>query len=480
MDNEKRQNSDWLDDFLQSPDPGAELEADEQAVSSAGLSSMADMELEKIMQEIMAQPPVEPEPEEPQPPVQDTEYRDVVPEEAEPPAQPSKPEPEPVDPNQPVRKVRPKRKSGYGLFGLPHLVSTAIWVALTIFIGVSLGRLLWLCAADVLAFGREDQVVTLTITEHDNLDSITDKLYSSGLIRYPRLFKLYAGISHAEDKISVGTFTLNTLYDYHAVVNGMSATSSYRKTVKVVIPEGYTCAQIFALLEERGVCSAKALEEYAAENDFASYDFLEGVQRGDKYMLEGFLFPDTYEFYTNDSPRHVYIKFLSGFASQFDQEMKDQIATLNETLSEKMRRNGYDEAYIAAHQMTLREVMIVASMIERETAHTGENTTIASVIYNRLTNPNYPHLDIDATLVYALGGKTDLTAEDKEIDSPYNTYKCEGLPPTPISNPGLYSIKAALAPADTAYYFYALDPEDGAHHFSRTYEEHVAFLNSLD
>lgn len=480
MDNEKQQKSDWLDDILSSPDPGAELEADEQAVSAAGLSDMADMELEKIMQEIMAQPAAEPEASSPQPPVQDTEYRDDTPAEPEPPAEVRAEEPKPANPDKPVRKVRPKRKSGYGLFGLPHFISTAIWVVLIVFIGVSLGRLLWLCAADVLAFGREDQSVTLTITEHDTLDSITQKLYSSGLIRYPRLFKLYAGISHAEEKISVGTFTLNTLYDYHAVVNGLSATSSYRETTEVLIPEGYTCAQIFALLEERGVCSAKALEDYALENDFASYDFLEDVPRGDKYMLEGFLFPDTYEFYTNDTPRHVYIKFLSGFANHFDQELKDQIAVLNETLSAKMRRNGYDEAYIADHQMTLRDVMIVASMIERETAHTGENANIASVIYNRLTNPNYPHLDIDATLVYALGGKTDLTADDKKIDSPFNTYLYEGLPPTPISNPGLFSIKAALNPADTAYYFYALDPEEGAHHFSRTYEEHVAFLNSLN
>ena len=121
----------------------------------------------------------------------------------------------------------------------------------------------------------------------------------------------------------------------------------------------------------------------------------------------------------------------------------------------------------------------MASIIEKETAYSGESKNIASVIYNRLTNPGeYPKLNIDATIVYALGGKTDLTAEDMAFDSPYNTYLYEGLPPGAISNPGLYSLKAALYPAQTKYHFYALDTsgEANVHRFFETYSEHLDFI----
>ena len=117
-------------------------------------------------------------------------------------------------------------------------------------------------------------------------------------------------------------------------------------------------------------------------------------------------------------------------------------------------------------------------MIEKESAGSRENYNVSSVIYNRLNNPSeYPTLDIDATIVYAQGGYSEVI--DKDLDSPYNTYKYRGLPPTPISSPSLLSIQAALSPAKTDYYFYALDPSTGLHHFSKNYKEHQDFLNSI-
>jgi len=146
-----------------------------------------------------------------------------------------------------------------------------------------------------------------------------------------------------------------------------------------------------------------------------------------------------------------------------------------------MRQDGRSQEYIDAHQLTLKDVVIVASLIEKETASAEEGYTIASVIYNRLfrwgDTPAY--LNIDAAMVYALGGKTDLTAEDLRIDHPYNTYLYTGLTPGPIANPGLSSLKAALEPAESNYYYYVLDPSAGDHHFSTTYEEHQAFIASL-
>lgn len=485
MDNERNEqqglqpeDNDWLEEFLRAHEAQEELGADEQAVHSAGLTDIGDLELERILQEAKsADWPEEPEPAPPEPaPVAYDQYTDSGDE----PAPPPQAEPEEED-NGPVRKVRPKRRSGYGLLGIPHIISSAIWLLLAVAIGVSLGRLLWVCATDVLAFGREDQTVTLTITDQDTMDTIAQKLYNAGLVKYPGLFKMYAGISNADQKITTGTFTLNTLFDYHAVVSGLSSSSSFREVVEdVLIPEGYTCAQIFALLEEKGVCSAASLEKYAAESDFESYDFLEGVQRGDKYTLEGFLFPDTYDFYYNSTPKEVFIKFLNRFDNQYDEELRGYTDTVNESLSQKMRANGYDDSYISEHQLTSYDIIIIASMIEKESANSQESRTIASVIYNRLANPDYPYLNIDATLVYALGGKAELTEDDFKLDSPYNTYMYRGLPPTPISNPGISSIMAALSPEDTGYYYYALDPATGMHHFSKTYQEHLDFLSSLD
>ena len=162
--------------------------------------------------------------------------------------------------------------------------------------------------------------------------------------------------------------------------------------------------------------------------------------------------------------------------------MVAQIETLNQRLAAKYRSHGFSQEYIDQHKITIKEVVIIASMIEKETAHTGEIRNISSVIYNRLTNPgNYPYLNIDATLVYALGGKKDLTAEDKKLDSPYNTYLYKGLTPGAIANPGLFSLKAALDPADTKYYFYALDPNayPREHKFFTNYDDHKDFLASL-
>ena len=162
------------------------------------------------------------------------------------------------------RKGRPARKHGYGLLGIPHILATAVWLAIILWVGVSLGRVLWVCATDVLAFGREEQIVSVTVEETDTLDDIARKLQTAGLIRYPELFKAYGTLTDAREDISAGTFNLNTIYDYMAMVNHMSSRASAREVVKVTIPEGYNCEQMFKLLEDKGVCKAEYLREYAA------------------------------------------------------------------------------------------------------------------------------------------------------------------------------------------------------------------------
>ena len=474
-------------DLLTDPVTGEELSADDHAMYAAGLVHPEDAEF--IYDD------AEPMPEEvPEEPYHDAEYRDggYADDAQQPQADAygedemiSEEEPyEPEHHDRPAHKGRPKRPKGSGLLGIPHLIATVIWLVIIVAIGVSLGRMIWVCAADVLAFGREEHLVTVTITSDDTIEDIADKLYEAGLIRYPGLFKLYADLAVDEGEISTGTFTLNTIYDYHALVNGMSPSSSTRKVVEdVLIPEGFTCSQIFARLEENGVCKASELEAYAASGELDDYWFLEDVERGDKYCLEGYLFPATYDFYENSSPKQALEKMLDAFDAYYSEEMQAQLTTLNERLSEMMRENGCTEDYIAAHQMDVHAVVTVASLIEKEMASEDESRVIASVIYNRLTQDEAyeRYLNIDAAIFYALDERKEaLTAEDLQIDSPYNTYTNPGLVPGPIANPGLACLKAALDFEDTSYYYYVLDPDAGEHIFNKTYEAHEKTIEEIN
>ena len=473
----------WLDDVLDKPDLAKELGPDEQAVYSAGLTHPSDAEIEEIIQETLEQT----ESEQSQESFKDEEFRDAFGDGEELEAafddESDEQTEEESEEEKPIRKKRPKPKKGYGLLGIPHILVTAVWLLIVVAIGVTLGRMIWVIAADVLAFGKEDQVITITIDDDDTLDDVTDKLKNAGLIRYPAVFKLYADLTDVveENAISPGTYDLNTMYDYNALVDSMHEYSPAREVVEIMIPEGYNCAQIFSLLEEKGVCTVAELEVYAANGELDDYWFLDGVERGDKYCLEGYLFPDTYKFYTNDDPERVLEKFLDDFDYRFTDLMKERITELNNHLTSIMSSKGYSEEEIQEKLVTIREIVIIASLIEKETADDSESYKISSVIYNRLYDWSYPpYLNIDAALVYALNGKEVLTEEDKLLDNPYNTYLYMGLVPGPIANPGLNSLNAALLPEDTNYYFYALDPDINKHHFSSTQSEHDNFLASLE
>ena len=422
------------------------------------------------------------------------ESYDDVPILTDPPKQPKPRAEEPqeeITEEPPMKKGRPKRKKGYGLLGIPHILVTLVWLAIIAFIGVSLGRMAWLCVSDVLAFGQIPRQATIVITEEDDLDAIAEKLHDANLIKYPALFKQFAQITGKDERISVGTFTFNEpdpktgenpgiIYDYNAIINSLREYAPTRAEVQVVVPEGYSCAQLFALLEDKGVCTVAELEAHAANGELKEYWFLEDIQRGSKYCLEGYLFPDTYLFYTNDDPQRVLEKFLNNFNVKFTDLMLEKLTVLNEKLTKVMENRGFSAEQIAAKQLTVNDIVIVASMVQKEAGAVLESYDISSVIYNRLYRWELPYLNIDATIVYALGGKTDpLTYEDLQIDSPYNTYTHMGLTPGAISNPGLTSLNAALDPNDTDYFYYALNPETGEHKFSKTEKEHADFLAKL-
>lgn len=356
-------------------------------------------------------------------------------------------------PRKPAKKRRKKR--GF----LATLGFILVYVLFVISVSALLASAGWIAANDVLALNKDSHEVTLTITPNDDFEDIVDMLKDNGLIEYKFLFKLFSAVTHGEEKISrSGTFSLNTDMDYRALISGISANSATRAKVTVAIPEGYTIDQIFRLLEEKGVATVEDLKKTAAEHDY-NFSFLKVLPLGDYKRLEGYLYPDTYEFYTPHDPVYALNKLLVRFDSQFNDRLR-------ETVTEK----GY----------TIHEVLTIASLIEKETDGT-DRARIASVIYNRLNNPSAEtagYLQIDATLAYINGGHIP-TEADKSIDSPYNTYLYQGLPPAPIANPGMAAINAAINPVKEKYYYYALG-DDGVHHYFQSYDGLTKFISSQD
>ena len=352
-----------------------------------------------------------------------------------------------------------------------RMAASALYALLVIAVSAVLATVGWTWANDLLALNKDYTSIIITIppesiteetvtTEEGetytvsraNIEEITDQLEKEGLITYKFLFRLYAWFSDAGEKIVAGTYELDTDMDYRALVVNMGRSSATRQTIDITIPEGYTVDQIFQLLDDKDVSTVEELKEMAANWPY-KWTFLQELPLGDYRRLEGYLFPDTYTFYLGEDPKYVINKMLL----RFDEQM-----------------SPYYSLFTEESEYTLHDIVIMASMIEKETDG-SDYRTISSVLYNRLTNESAEtagFLQIDATLVYINGGRTPTTA-DKAIDSPYNTYMHKGLPAGPISNPGMASLYAALDPESTKYYFYALNPETGLHEFSRTYEEHM-------
>lgn len=344
-----------------------------------------------------------------------------------------------------------RRRSRGGILGF-----TMMYVVGVIGVSIVLACLGWIAAGDVLALNKEYKEVTVSVTAEDSFGDVVNTLKKDGLIEFKGLFKLFANVTGGKDKVTIGTYSLNTDMDYRALLSGMSINSTTKAEISVTIPEGYSLEQIFQLLEDAGVASVRDLEQEAAQHDYA-FSFLQDIPLGEAGRLEGFLYPDTYQFNTPHRALYAINKMLVNFDQHYTDDLRQQVAD-----------SGY----------SVREILTIASLIERETDGT-DRARIASVIYNRLNNTRAStagYLQIDATLRYINGGSVP-TEADKNIDSPYNTYKYKGLPPGPICNPGLESIKAALSPEKTDYYYYALG-DDNVHHFFKTYEEHQQFLRS--
>lgn len=340
-------------------------------------------------------------------------------------------------------------------------LALVLYILIVVSVSASMAGVGWLLASDLCAFNRGTKTeITVEIASEDTLDTVADKLQEAGLIQYKWFFRLFAKVTGAEEKIGIGTYRLNNDMDYHALIAGMRSSSGNMNadTVKVTIPEGYTVAQTIRLLADKGVNTEENLLEAARTAHF-DYDFIDNSTQNIS-RLEGYLFPDTYEFYKNHNAKNALERLLNNFEIKMSEDILEEIE---------------------ASQYNLKDIITIASLIEKETDGTDQKL-IASVIYNRLADTGshgtYGMLQIDAALLYALPDHEGaITSADLETDSPYNLRKHAGLPPTPIANPGMASISAALYPTSSDYYYYALGT-DHKHHYFTGYNDFLNFVNS--
>lgn len=330
---------------------------------------------------------------------------------------------------------------------LAGFLNTVSYILLILGVSLILSTFAILVSNDVLALVKEDNPVILTLTEDTVSGQVASRLKQEGVIQYPWVFRLLTSLKKV-DSFDAGTYELNSDMDYGQLISALRGSGEQRTVVRVTIPEGYTLQDICDLLVEKKVLTAEKFWETANTYPF-SHAMLADVPMVDN-RLEGYLFPDTYDFYVGDNAVNVINKMLNNFVKKYTKAMRN--------LTE-------------ANGLTIAEVVKVASLVEKEAKMADERTTIAGVIYNRLNSSSFPYLQIDATIMYATGHKDALTADDLKIDSPYNTYTHEGLPPTAICNPGVSCLMAAIQPEKTRYYYYVADT-DGSHIFSRTLDEH--------
>lgn len=303
----------------------------------------------------------------------------------------------------------------------------------------------------------ESEGVEFVIERGATTSQIAKKLFAQGLIQNETVFKLLSKINGYDGTYRSGTHIVSPNLTYDEM---MRVLSSNPVTRKVMIPEGKTFLQIVDILYNNKIIKDKKKFIESANKEEFDYDFLKNLPKRE-YRLEGYLFPDTYEYDYNASDREIITKMLDNFDRKFKQQYRDMIANL-------------------PVEMTMDDVVILASIIEREAKDPDDRHIIAGVLYNRLGNSDATlrKLQVDATIQYVYFKRTGaykerLLYEDYDIEDEYNTYLHEGLPPGPICSPGEASIRAAVNPDETPYLYYVAKG-DGSHAFARTYKEHQA------
>lgn len=270
------------------------------------------------------------------------------------------------------------------------------------------------------------------------------------IIRFPRLFNFYLSLKRLDTKLQAGRYEFPESRMSLREVAAFLASGARAKEVEFAVPEGYTMVQIAALLEGKAlVLEEDFVEKAKSEFQISNVKFQINGQFLMSKTLEGYLFPDTYRIYENATGDEILAKMLQNFEKKVVLPLRVSIVKSGRSLT---------------------EIITMASILEKEVRTAEDMKKVADILWRRL-DADWA-LEVDATLKYEIGGSSpSLTYEEVQIDSPYNTYRYKSLPPTPIGNPGLQSITAALYPEPNEYWFYLSKP-DGETVFSKTLQEH--------
>lgn len=349
------------------------------------------------------------------------------------------------------------------------LTKAALYLAIIAFFSVILCVYGIGCINDILAINRNDSPVEVTISDGMTDGQVINILKKNHLIKNKLFCKAFIKAIHITDspkytggEYVTGIYTLTPSMGLEKMLSTVQADFTLSETIKLTFPEGWTADQIAQKLEANEVCSASSFITTLQTVDFSEeYPFLKNLgSKEERFrVLEGYLYPDTYDFYIGENASSVIRRFLDNFKSKWI-----------ESYSAEAEKLG----------MSVDEVMTVASILQKEAADTTQMATIASVIYNRLDSSNFQWLQCDSTETYLLETiKPTLTSSTEDTEKYiryrdlYDTYstECKGLPIGPICNPGDSAIYAALHPDDTSYFYFRHDDE-GNVYYASTFAEH--------
>ncbi len=389
--------------------------------------------------------------------------------------QPEETQPERTEyrPQNPVKKRRKKKKKKkpqtnhvrtYGQIFLGVLLSVV-----AIGVGAFLAAKLIVAMQDFTGMAKATKEYEIKVTEDMSVDQIAETLHENGIIEMPSLFKMYLKIAKEEEGFLNGDFTVKSNMSYDILVTTLKTVKKYTETVMVMIPEGSTAQEIGQLLEDNYVCRAEDFERFYKTKQ-EKFDFEEGIEEDPNrfYALEGYLFPDTYEFYViddlKDNPDFDTLQYAEQAANKMYNNFESKIT---KTMKKRMEELG----------LTLDETITLASLIQWEGTNEDNFGMISSVFHNRLNNMGeFPSLQSDTTYTYIDECIKPNISDDAgdlydDMIAAYDSYQCEGIPVGPICSPGLVAINAALYPTESAYYYF-LASSDGAFYYAQTVEEH--------
>jgi len=342
------------------------------------------------------------------------------------------------------------------------VVKAVIYMIFVVVVSVFLALAIILVGNDVFAFVKSDAEINVTIPENADFEDITEILYENNIITYPEVFKLYGKLKKEGGPYVAGDFLVSPMTNYGDLMDAFKPKPK-SGTSRITIPEGYTTDEIIDLMVSYGIGTREGYEEAIQNYDF-DYWFLdelenEGISEDRIYRLDGYLFPDTYDFYNSSSEVTVLNKLLRRFDQLFTDEYREQCDVM-----------GY----------SVDDIITLASLIEKEAGTAAEFFNVSSVFHNRLNNIAYfPCLDSDATIAYAVHHETGERPKkvDTSYETPYNTYFYKGLPPGPIANPSASAILAALSPAQTKYFYFVSD--GNITYFSETKDQHDQYIADI-